>query len=163
MVKHRLTVLGCGVALLGVAACGSSSKKATSTASGLTQAQFVAKADAICAVQKAQRAALKAPTGDPFTAGSATIKTFAPYLNSASTSLASALQKIRALGTPQTGAAQLQQSLAYGDQSAADQAAAGQAAASGNVTAFRADLVKLSKISPPAALKQFGFKVCGHR
>jgi hypothetical protein len=161
MVKHRLTVLSCGLALLGVAACGSSSKKTTSTATGLTQAQFVAKADAICAAGKARRAALKAPTADPSTAGSATIKTFAPYLATTSALLASDLQKIRALGTPQTGAAELQQALAYGDQSAALQAAAGRAAASGDVKAFRADLSKT--IVPPAALKQFGFKVCGHR
>lgn len=161
MTKHRFTALCCGIALLGVTACGSSSKKTTTASSGLTQAQFIAQADAICAQGKAKRAALKAPNGDPTTANASNVKTFASYLLAASSSLQSDLTKVRALGTPTTGGAVLDEALAYGERSVAEQRAAGEAAASGNVPAFRAALVALETLRPPASIRSFGFKVCG--
>jgi hypothetical protein len=164
MLKHRLTLLGCGVALLGVAGCGSSSKKSTSTtaAAGLPLSQFVSKADPICARANAQRRAINSPHANPLTASSATVKTFASYLRGTAASLSLELAQIRALGTPQTGAATLQKALASGDQSVAVQTAAAQAAAKGDVSAFRAEFLTLVKLSPPRELKSLGFKICGH-
>lgn len=157
MGRGRKAIVCCCVAALGAAGCGSSSNN-----SRPTQAQVIAKGDQVCAHEIAVRRALKPPQANPATADAATIKTFAPFLSADTASLRREVQGIEALGTPRTGAPLLKQAIAQGNRDVALQTAAAQAAAKGDVPAFRAAFVSLSKISgPPPQLKQFGFKVCG--
>jgi hypothetical protein len=159
MIRQGLTVLCCACVVVGLAACGSSSKSSGSKQLGLSQ--FITKADAICAAGNAQRSAIPQPNVNPATAGPAQLKLLADFLNKNSSSLASELQQIRALGTPKTGGPVVQAALALGDRSLAAETAAAQAAAKGDGPAFRAALAAAQKIGRPTMLTPLGFKVCG--
>jgi hypothetical protein len=159
MIRQGLTVLCCACVVVGLAACGSSSK--SSGSNQLSLSQFITKADAICTAGNAQRRAIPQPNVDPSTAGPAQLKPLADFLNKNSSSLASELQQIRALGTPTTGGPVIQAALAIGDRSVAAQTTAAQAAAKGDGPAFRAALAAGQKIGRATMLKPLGFKVCG--
>jgi hypothetical protein len=159
MIRQGLTVLCCACVVVGLAACGSSSK--SSGSNQLSLSQFITKADAICTAGNAQRNAIPAPNVNPATAGPAQLKTIAGYLDKTSSSLASELQQIRGLGTPKTGGPVVAAALASGDKSVAAQQAAAQAAAKGDVTGFRVAFTAAAKRRPPTMLKPLGFKVCG--
>lgn len=136
-----------------LASCGSSS----SSSKTLPKAQFIARADTICA-KELKTVSAPAPNFNPATASTAQIKSVAPFLRQQATAIHNGVTEIAGLGKPDQDQALLERLLADGRLSAVELSAAADAAAKGDKQGVQAAISK----SPDdnALAKRFGFKVC---
>jgi hypothetical protein len=159
--KTRSSLAAVALVSGAVAGCGSSSKT-------IAKADFIKRADAICAASNQQTNVIPFPNVDPTKATKAQLPQIAAALNKLSAAQRAEAAKLKALPDPDRDAALFHRALAGFEQQIAQVATAGQAASSGNASAFHAAARTLNSPPPGAAqaranAKQFGLKVCGAR
>jgi hypothetical protein len=164
---HRsLSLIASG--LLGLAfvtGCGSAaSPVASSSAATQAKADFVAKANAICAAGNQQVAALGAAPGDPSAATAAELPAWGTYVGGVTTSLANNAPLLAALPGPDQSQDQATAGAILANLATLikDGAAAEASAKAGDLTAFQAAMATLATDSRTAntAAAAFGLGDC---
>jgi hypothetical protein len=148
-----LLVLG-GLSLAAVG-CGGSS--------AVSKADFIKKADAICATEHTQANALRSPHFNIAHATKRDMPAAARYLDRFAPLFAGAVAQLDKLSRPTQDRAVLDQTLAKANLLVATYDSARAAADRGDPVGFKLALARVGSIGPSARAlaAQFGFKVCG--
>jgi hypothetical protein len=158
---RRLALVASSSALLLLAACGGSGS--SSGASGLSLADFIAKANMVCTNANASGAAVPAPSVASLGSPSATeLSALGTYLSSLLTVGQAYLTNLQNLGSPPSNQAAWTQALSAVQGEVGDIQAAQSAAQGGDTAGYSAAFTKVSAdgASAHAAFSTFGATTC---